>query len=185
MGVGAQPRGDKLSTCFACNFDLRYARQQSIVSYDEQASAWHLGLCSALRSEGRTVSPKLPLLDVFDVTHHLCSWLVSRLKTVHLREHVLDSMGVADVPLRPGRIPFETRSLEERHHLLQIVSWLMVDLKPRLHDAWRCKAIRYNHLKKDFEWAPAWYVGIVERFSDWRNSGNLILPSLTSSQTSE
>lgn len=170
MGVGAQPRGDVLSTCFTCGYDLRDARLQSVVSYDAQASAWHLGLCTALQNEERTAGAQLPPLDVFDVAHQLCSWLTSRLKTVRLREHVAATIGVAEIPLKPGRVPFETRSLAERHHLFQLVAWLMVDLEPRLRDAWRSKAIRYNHLKKDFESAPAWYLRLVEEFSDWRYS---------------
>jgi hypothetical protein len=34
----------------------------------------------------------------------------------------------------------------------------MVDLQPRLRMAWRAKAVRYNHLSKDFEDAPEWYL---------------------------
>ena len=67
------------------------------------------------------------------------------------------------------RIAFETRTLFERHHLIQLVAWLMAELEPRLRVAWRAKAVRYNHLGKDFEDAPEWYLKVVEGFANWRH----------------
>ena len=67
-----------------------------------------------------------------------------------------------------GKIPIETRPILERHHIVQLIALLMVDLEPRLRDAWRAKAVRYNHLLKDFDDAPDWYRDVVEGFSDWR-----------------
>jgi len=70
--------------------------------------------------------------------------------------------------LTAGRVATETRHLHERHHLIQLIAWLMADLEPRLRTAWHAKAVRYNHLGKDFEGAPEWYLNLVKGFSDWR-----------------
>lgn len=70
--------------------------------------------------------------------------------------------------LTSGRVATETRPLYERHHLIQLIAWLMADLEPRLRIAWRAKAVRYNHLGKDFKNVPGWYLQIVGGFSDWR-----------------
>ena len=68
-----------------------------------------------------------------------------------------------------NRIAIEARPLHERHHLMELIGWLMDDLEPRLRIAWHAKAVRYNHLGKDFEDAPGWYLKMVEAFADWRH----------------
>jgi hypothetical protein len=108
-------------------------------------------------------------LDVLNVMHHLIFMLSSRYSRVKLREYVCEQLNVADIPLTQGYPSFESRSLAERHHLIQLMAWLMIDLEPRLRAAWRAKTVRYNLMFKDFPDAPAWYLKIVERFSDWRS----------------
>jgi hypothetical protein len=98
----------------------------------------------------------------------LAMLLTSRYSTVNLHAHVCDQIGIPEMNLTKGRIPFESRSVGERHHLIQLIAWLMVDLEPRLRSAWRSKAVRYNHLLKDFDDAPGWFLDVVEQFSDWR-----------------
>jgi hypothetical protein len=52
---------------------------------------------------------------------------------------------------------------------MQVIAWLMMDLQPRLRNAWLAtKAVRYNHMLKDFERAPSGYLKIVSDFSNWR-----------------
>lgn len=45
----------------------------------------------------------------------------------------------------------------------------MINLEPRLRAAWRAKTVRYNLMLKDFPDAPAWYLNIIEGFSNWRS----------------
>lgn len=80
----------------------------------------------------------------------------------------LSARDVLEIQLTAGQVTTEPRPLHERHHLIQLIDWLMADLEPRLRMAWRAKAIRYNHLSNDFENAPAWYQKIAEGFADWR-----------------
>jgi len=60
------------------------------------------------------------------------------------------------------------QSIEERHHLIQLVMWLLVEPEMRLGAAWRAGAVRYNLFLKDFDDAPNWYIHIVSKFTDWR-----------------
>lgn len=85
-----------------------------------------------------------------------------------LREHLCAQLGIDDILMTRGRVSIEARTLAERHHLIQLVAWLMVDIGPRLRTAWRAKAVRYNYLRKDFKNAPEWYLKVVGGFSDWR-----------------
>jgi len=164
---------DSMAGCHQCGFDLGESIAEPIISYDRQASDWHGRLCRQLTREdsGRPVID----LDTLGVMRQLVALLTSRYPTVRLHAHVCDRLGVPEMAMAMtmGRIAIETRSLQERHHLIQLVAWLMVDLEPRLREAWRAKAVRYNHLGKGFENAPGWYLQVVEGFSDWRRGGLL------------
>jgi hypothetical protein len=59
-------------------------------------------------------------------------------------------------------------TLHERHFLIQLSAWLLLDLEPRLRHAWLNKAVRYNNLLKDFYRVPGFYAEVVEGFSDLR-----------------
>lgn len=160
---------DSLSACHQCGFDLGKASMEPIVSYDKQASDWLATLCGQLTHGDANQS--VLNLDSLGVMRRLTMLLTSQYRTVRLHAHVCNQLGVPEVEMTKGRITIETRPLHERHHLIQQVAWLMVDLEPRLGIAWRAKAVRYNHLGKDFENAPEWYLKVAEGFSDWRRVG--------------
>lgn len=157
---------DSLAGCHQCGFDLGEAGAEPITSYDMQASDWLGTLCGQL-TLGNSIQPVLDL-DSFGVMRQLAMLLTSQYATVRLHAHVCDQLGASEVQMTKGRIAFETRTLHERHHLIQLAAWLLADLEPRLRMAWRAKAVRYNHLGKDFENAPGWYLKVVEGFADWR-----------------
>lgn len=166
MGHGDVVVTDSLAGCHQCGFDLGGSVAEPIISYDKHASDWHAGLCRELTC-AHSVKPVIDL-DSFGAMRQLAMLLTSRYTTVRLHAHVCDQLGVPEMRMAKGRIAAETRPLHERHHLIQLVAWLMVGLEPRLRTAWRAKAVRYNHLEKGFEDAPAWYSEIVEGFSNWR-----------------
>lgn len=166
MGRTDAAATDSLAGCHQCGFDLREAGMEPIISYDKQASDWLATLCRQL-ALGDSIQSVFDL-DSFGVMRQLAMLLTSQYPTVRLHAHVCDRLGVPEVQMTKDRIAIETRPLHERHHLVQLLAWLMMDLEPRLRMAWRAKAIRYNHLGKDFENAPGWYLKVVEGFSDWR-----------------
>ena len=162
IGQGASQDFISLAQCHACGFDLREAPLGPIVSYDDAAVARHKELCADLR-RGAAID-----LEAMRTLHHLVGLLLSRYKTVHLREHVCAQLGIADIVQVMGRLSVECRPVDERHFLVQLGLWLLLDLQVRLRHAWRSKAVRYNHLRKDFEDVPRFYAEVVEGFSDWR-----------------
>jgi hypothetical protein len=46
---------------------------------------------------------------------------------------------------------------------------MMSDVEGAFWRAWNAHALRYNHLLKDFDCAPGWFVGIAEGMRDWRS----------------
>jgi hypothetical protein len=153
-----------ISLCYSCRFDLRAADTYEPVFYGVDAPSL---LRSAMHCvEGRGCGEWD--LGRFEVMHQLCRIMTTRYAHADLRNFVLNQISVTDIALSSGRISFEMRSINERHHLIQLVAWLLVDPEVRLTAAWRRGAVRYNLFLKDFDNPPNWYVQIVSKFSDWR-----------------
>ena len=156
-----------MSYCHACGFDLRDAPKVELISYGRQASALLIEASRALDADGMPSSEWD--FGRYAVMHQLCRTMVARYEHVYLREFVPHQLGFQDIQLTEGRISFEMRPIEERHHLAQLTAWLFVDLERRLTAAWRDRAVRYNVLLKDFDERPNWYNNIVERLAKWRD----------------
>lgn len=159
-----------LSYCHSCGFDLRDAPTEKPVSYDGEISNLLLGASQELGANNRFNTGWD--WGRYAVMHHLCRLMTSRYRHVGLREYVLEQVGFKDIPLVGGHISFEMRTIEERHHLMQLTGWLMVDLKSRLTAAWRSGVVRYNVLLKDFPCAPDGYRNLVKNFMNWRSRFN-------------
>ena len=164
IDVGEHGSADYLlSVCHHCHFDLRQSPVVSPVVYDESSYKIMEGALRMLEGED------LPEYDIgfFDVLHQLCRIMTSTAEHIRLRQYVVEKMGIEDIRLQGGRVAIEERSLEERHHLVQLGMWLMADPE-RIIDAWKTKAVRYNVLGKDFKNKPKWYQEIMARCEDWR-----------------
>lgn len=156
-----------LSYCHSCGFDLRNAITQEPAAYDPEAS---LLLLELNRKFDQDTKPDNEWnVGQFVVMHQLCRIMTARSKHVHLREFVLDQVVAQDIELTAGYLNFEMRPIQERHHLVQLATWLICNLDFRLAAAWRARAVRYNVLLKDFHSPPIQYVRLVQRFSNWRN----------------
>ncbi len=165
MGKGADGIGELLSDCHHCGFDLRIAQTVVAPRYNEAAMGW----LESLRAELVTGTDQDTCLEKLAVMRQLTRLLTSTSAKVVLHPHVCEAVGIDEPLLIKGeKIPFESRSLLERHHLIQLAAWLMADLEPRLRSAWSAQALRYNHMKKEFDDAPDWYISIVEKFANWR-----------------
>lgn len=164
MGHGSVFEVGSIGDCHACGIPLAKSPQEPIWGYDADALEFHVALCHAITQHSGAGNDS----GVIPVMHQLVRLMLSRYRTVALRQYVCGELGVADQIEIKGRTFIETLPLIERHHLVQLAAWLMVRLEPRLRAAWRAKAVRYNHLRKDFEHPPTWYAGLVSNFSDWR-----------------
>ena len=166
MGSPESQHRDSISDCYACGASLAAKLANPIECYDQETMDW-ISQISHTVSVG---TQRPDMLDSINVMRHMALLLASRFATVKLHAYVCNEIAVPEMPLERGPISFESRELDVRHHLIQLAGWLMVDLEPRLRSAWRAKALRYNHMLKDFERAPKSYLKVVEGFSDWRRS---------------
>lgn len=155
-----------IADCFACGSSLAKNSGDAIEAYDRKVLHWLSDLSLSVMNGDYNSRAA----DTIDVMRQMAVLLTSRFETVKLHAYVCNRLAVPEISLAHGRIPIETRTLTERHHLMQLIGWLMMDLRPRLTDAWRAKAVRYNNMLKDFERAPRYYLKIVDGFSDWRRA---------------
>lgn len=148
-----------LCLCHACDFDLRTASFLPFVAYEPSIQDMLEKI--AVHTTGQNTDINLGHLDVL---HQFCKVMVSSRKTAHLASYVAKVLGVFDRPITRGRQAFELRPVDERHHIIQLSAWLLANPHTRLAGALQAKAIRYNHLTRDFKNMPRWYVALTNTF---------------------
>ena len=158
---------ESLAVCHMCGFDLSNAKAERVGASGDQATNLLMRLCQVLETTGSTENQEAGA-DHLVVLHQLCKLMYSPRKQIHLREFVAAQLGIVPSQIVLGKTPFESRGLVERTEILMMALWMKVNLRVRLHDAWRGRALRYNHMLKDFEDPPEWYVQLTEKFSNWR-----------------
>ncbi len=149
-----------LKECHHCGFDL--SKSPTIrPSYVSRDIGIFLGnLSQNLLDETLSQAE----IDNLLVMHHFAKLMFTKNSTVKLYSYLCDVMGVNKIPLIT-KDDIEGVDVETRHHVLQVIAYLMLDLGPRLRVAIAVKGVRYNHLKKDFNEMPKCYADLIERFS--------------------
>lgn len=161
MGRGGVDDALEMTMCHACGMDLRQSPVRPVQTYLPEIQEWLL----AIAAEGVESQD----LDDWSVMHHLARLMMSEIPNLSLHQHLCQQVGAPELQFPGARISIESCELELRHHMMQLIGYLMLDLKGRLDDAWRSRAIRYNHMLKDFRNAPASYERVVSQFMNWRD----------------
>lgn len=168
MGRPYVPENGALAACFNCGFNLAAAPIQPHRVRDEAAFAWLVSTVSALDELSAGRSRHFPKDEVL-VLRHLMRLMLTPRPTVRLRQYVVEHLGIDDIASGfDKRAAFESLPTSTRHELLQFGAWILVDPTARLRSAWKERAVRYNHLTREFDSAPDWYLAITEHFSEWR-----------------
>ncbi len=169
MGRPFVPENGALAACFNCGFNLAAAPTRPIQVLDKHAFDLLAALVGSLDAVSVDPSKRFPADQVI-VLKHLMRLMLSKRPTVGLRSFVAGELGVKDPALgSERRLAIESLSTATRHDLLQFGTWILLNPAVRLRHAWRSRAIRYNHLLREFDAPPAWYTGIAHQFSEWRD----------------
>jgi len=147
-----------LAYCQRCGADYRGFPRQKAEGADSQGLALHKGILESL------TGPPLYDLGFFAVLHQLCKVLGSGANAGRLYGWTDKQLEVVWPLPSPRRATFESRRILERHMLVSLALWLLEDLPARLTDAWRQKAVRFNHLVKDLDHPPRWYADLCDTF---------------------
>jgi len=161
MGKGGLDEAHEMTMCHECMADLRTTPVVELHAYLPEIKDWLVGLAS-----GGVTSVQL---DDWNVMHHFSKLLLSEVTKVRLYEHLRLQEGAPELPKPNGRVSIESCDLTMRHHLMQLVAYLMLDIEGRLGDAWRMRALRYNHMLKGFSRPPHQYQSLVGQFMNWRD----------------
>jgi TniQ len=151
--------GPSLTACHCCGFDLKSSKTQQVHAYTLEIKKWLLKL-SISAFEGDKKSARM-YVDSIDIMRKFAMLLTSKYETIGLYSFICKQLDIAVDQLSAERESFEARPLNERHRLIQLVGWLMIDPESRIEIIWRAKAVRYNHLLKDLQHPPKWYLKIT------------------------
>ncbi len=145
-----------LKECHRCGFDLSKSpsMQDNYASNDVNKFLSNLSQKLLNRSLGQAENDNLLVM------HHFAKLMFTRNSTVKLYSHLCNVMGVDKIFLNTSS-DIEGGGVETRHHVLQVIAYLMLDLEPRLREAIAAKGVRYNHLKKDFDEMPWQYKNLI------------------------
>ncbi len=171
--------------CHECGSPVILHRRD--IGREEVAESKDLGYCQRCGADYRT-APDAPSCDItplhrdllvwlwtgmpassryelgfLAVLHQLCKVLGSSANSGRLFDWVTERIGSATARPTPRRIPVESRRVSDRQALVSQALWLLEDTQ-RLANAWREKAVRFNHLLKDFDAPPQWYVDLCMPF---------------------
>lgn len=157
---------EEITLCSECDFDFREADCKVPVFYERSSrEAFELAI-HRLEGRGRWCKPRG--VRYYNMLHQLC-----RLTTIHYRNVALGNYVEAKVQVPHPQLPaidclFEQRSVAERHHIVQLGFWVLVDLEERLTAAWNAEAITRSALLRDFEDYSKQYAIVAHRFHNWR-----------------
>lgn len=153
-----------IAICHHCGFNLQKSIPKEIMVHNQELRRW----LEMQSTDLGLVNKRALDCDTLTVSRQIVMLLTSRYKSIKLYEFVCSQLNTSGIFLKECGYSFEARPIQERHHLIQLAGWFLADLDLRLALAWQQKAVRYNHLLKDFEKPPKWYLRTVYKFSDWR-----------------
>lgn len=166
MGKAEHDHLPSMRHCHACGFDLGAAIGVPPKSFQcPEALAW---LCEVIQQIDSATDDELDVdPDLLSVYRYLASMMFSK-RGAGLNALTAAEIGADAIAFtHERRLSLEGSDLATRHQILLQTAWLMQDPASRIEAAWQAKAVRYNHLIKDFEDMPEWYrasvIGQIER----------------------
>lgn len=153
LGKPQSVESGPMSGCHICGTDLRDATTKIAEFYDDSVAAVSNSIADLV--EGRWSSLNAGHMVVL---HQLCRIMVSRCWSARLAAYVASMLA-----LSPGIQPnsnarwFESRTIADRRHVIQLASWLLAQAELRIELAWKARAARYSDLKRDMKMCPAWF----------------------------
>lgn len=143
-----------LNKCWKCNFD--YTQASTVTTIETKNNI----VTKRLMSLEEEIS-----IEFFNLLHHFCKMISSVTLARNLEDFICNEGGIEKIALSPGRISFERRPLKERHYILKLCNWFIDDWKEKIPLAITKRAVRYNHLCKDFDSAPTAYLEFLSQFN--------------------
>ncbi|BBP45379.1 hypothetical protein THMIRHAS_07520 [Thiosulfatimonas sediminis] len=170
-----------LSTCFNCGFDLADSKPEKAIFWNNDTSARWGQLLSGIQENKLTRYQSEQLAVLHQFVKLLCSKVVS--------EKLFDFMEskFRMVLERPnfGLRHFEANDIIRRFGIIQCAWWLLSEWPNNLKGAWLDGAVRYNHLLKDFDGMPDWYLREVGNMNINYKRREMLKTLLMNTNTSE
>ncbi|CAN8139510.1 TniQ family protein [uncultured Thiomicrorhabdus sp.] len=149
-----------LSICFHCGFDLADSKPERAIFWNNDISKRWRQLLSVIQENKLTKYQSEELV----VLHQFVK-LLSGVRSEKLLAFIESTLDLKLKRPHTGSRNFEANDQDIRFQLFQCAWWLLTDWPDNMRLAWLNECVRYNHLIKDFEFAPIWYLKEVEFFN--------------------
>lgn len=158
-------RVESLTLCTGCGFDLKRAAAYQAPVVD--IHAW-LTLKSQLffLDNGWTFISNATLSYshlYFDVLRNLIHKMLSNWTTSRLLHQIQSKFPISQNFSVRHNVPFEFYGVKERHYILQMATWYLLDWPNRFLEINKKLRIRYSELMREFETAPFWFLDEVKQ----------------------
>lgn len=155
-----------LSHCHVCQYDYRAGPFLFPLCSDADGFNHHSDLLYSLcRSNANQQVYDIRYLAVL---HQLCKVIMSRSNGEALLRYVTKMIGFEVSGVQLGGGAFETRRINERHHVVMLALWILMSPEERLRKAWEEKAVRYSLLVRDFREQPHWFFTVIRNIGSRR-----------------
>ena len=153
-----------LKYCWHCQYDLSQSPSESVVfTNDKMGQQWQTWLNQIADPHYHFRQPEI---DWLKILHHFVVIATSQRLALNLYAYLCNQIQQQPLNLdRSKRLIWESRSLAERHSTIHACLWLLQDYPNNLIQAWQDKAVRYNHLLKDFRDCPDSFREIVSQMN--------------------
>jgi len=152
-----------LSFCTSCGFDLKR-------SPTYQASAVEIHTWNAIKAQRLLLESGWVIAGAqtfayahlyFDVLRNLIRNLLSTRKTSQLMVHSRRELGLDDEYEKRVRTSFEYLDVGQRHTVVQIATWLLLDWPHKFLQMASEARLRHSELMAEFEDPPYWFANEV------------------------
>jgi hypothetical protein len=156
-----------MAYCWRCEFDFRRAKRPPPFFPTDEIQTLFFAMLSSLKASAANI-------DRFDkgffsVLHQLCRVMGMRQNQGRFLTYISNQLTMEPPSIHAGRMAIEEHRVNMRHSLLVCGLWVMASLNERLQLAWANKAVRYNHLVRDFHAPPTWYLSVVDSFLQYHS----------------
>ena len=160
LGKPNLQRFTELKYCWNCQYDLSNSPCENVIFFnDEIRLQWQNWLNQIANLDylfNQSGKEQLKIL------HHFLAITTSKKLAPDLYSYLCKQIHQIPVQLeRSRRLSWESRSLAERHSTIHACLWLIQNFPKNLFKAWQDKAVRYNHLLKDFNDCPQSFQEII------------------------
>ncbi len=152
-------RSAEPARCNKCKFKLTSAR---VVRANPKVVEFENRLIGLLTGQSRCMFGAVSEVDSFAILRHLCKTVGQRPRGLDLQRYIERKVRTRPKSLMPN-IDFESRSIDERHAIMALLSWLSDEWPRRILDTCQCIGLWHSWILRDAGGIPNSFRNLIDR----------------------